>query len=172
MNKQKHLRTGIYVYAESELRRAAMKEVDKTGMHDEDLEKIYANALDLVGTFSDMRQSGESAAIMFNILSRIIRFKPISPLTGEDDEWIEIQHTDELKLYQNARCTSVFKTIIGPNLVFTYDLDATLVSLDGGKTFGFDKKYCKTPVTFPYDPPTVPEHKIIEMEVENNDSTD
>lgn len=171
MNEQKHLRTGMYLYAENELRRAAMKAVDEYGMHDKDQEKIYSNALDLIGAFSDQGQTGESAAIIFNILNRIIRFKPISPLTGEDDEWIEIKHTSELKLYQNARCASVFK-MIGSNLIFTYDLDATLVSLDGGKTFGFDKKYCKTPITFPYDPPIVPEHKIIEMEVKDNGSTD
>jgi hypothetical protein len=43
-------------------------------------------------------------------LNRLVSGLPLSPLTGEEDEWL---HTgeEERDVYQNVRCGSVFKTV-------------------------------------------------------------
>jgi hypothetical protein len=80
---------------------------------------------------------------------------PITPLTGDDDEWNEVSNG----LFQNKRRASVFKDknrFDGQ----PYDIDARIFSDDGGKTWwskGGDGK----PVAFPYMPTGEPERVII-----------
>lgn len=81
------------------------------------------------------------------ILYRLINYKPLSELTG-DEEWIQ---NDKARtkdpLFYNQRCPSVVK--IGP---FVYDLDNRgHVSSDGGETFQMRTNYCPK-IEFPYFP--------------------
>lgn len=52
-------------------------------------ELIKKDILDIVDMFADQGHSGMSAAYTLGILERLLRFKPITPLTGEEDEWKE-----------------------------------------------------------------------------------
>jgi hypothetical protein len=115
--------------------------------------------LDLITVFSEQGHSGFSAHYLIASLDRLMRFKPLKPLTGEDDEWLEICEEDGVTLYQNKRCSSVFKK--GD---VAYDIDAEVFSTDGGVTWFFRGGH-RTPVTFPYSPPTKPE-QILLTEVE------
>ena len=78
---------------------------------------------------------------LFNTLAN---FKPASPLTGQDDEWMECGHGD---MWQNKRCFSVFK-------------DKTGVYDSSGKIFREPDGCCFTNIdshvyiTFPYIPGT------------------
>ena len=63
-------------YAKSELERIGK---DKKGMQD----AINKNILEIVEIFSNQGHSGFSAGYALNVLERLLRYKPLTPLTGE-----------------------------------------------------------------------------------------
>ena len=67
--------------------------------------RIYRNIFDLLMTFSEENHSGTTAPYTIDLFSKLALFKPIVPLTGEDDEWIEVGEG----VYQNRRCSNIFK---------------------------------------------------------------
>lgn len=69
------------------------------------------------------------------ILQRLIAGKPLSPLTGKDDEWF-MQDIDGQKCWQNIRCTTVFK-----------DSEHGQAYETAGPG--------RVPITFPYDPDNI-----------------
>lgn len=71
---------GMIEYAKSELDRIPK---DKDGMQ----ELMNRGILDVIKVFSEQGHSGFSASYALSILDRLLRFKPISPLTGEEAEW-------------------------------------------------------------------------------------
>ena len=85
-------------YAESELARIPH---DQDGM--QDLMDEYI--LEIIKTFGEQGHSGFSADYAISVLERLLRFKPITLLTGEDDEWEDTGYGT----WQNKRCSSVFK---------------------------------------------------------------
>jgi hypothetical protein len=62
-------------------------------------------AVDIVGLFSAQGHSGGSAQITTEIVNRLMRYSPLTPLTGDDDEWMEVG----TGVFQNKRCSHVFK---------------------------------------------------------------
>ena len=68
-------------------------------------EMICNNILELLEVFSNQGHSGLTAPYTLNIFNKLARFETISPLTGEDDEWI----MQKDNLFQNKRESSVFK---------------------------------------------------------------
>src|SRR6266849_1867153 len=58
--------------------------------------------------FFDEWDSGGAVYVMAPILQRLIACKPLSPLTGNDDEW----HQVDDEFMQNKRIPSVFKTLV------------------------------------------------------------
>lgn len=134
-------------YAKNELARIG---TDEDGMQ----EVMNRDILEIIEKFSGQGHSGFSAGYALSVLDRLLRFKPISPLTGEDEEWNEVSPRGE---YQNKRCSSVFKNADGA----AYDIDAIIVSDDGGITWLSSGRFRKE-VTFPYVVPTFPERVYIE----------
>ncbi len=133
-------------YAELELARIPQ---DEDGLQS----LINKYILKIVNEFEDFDLSGSAAGYVLSALERLLRFKPISPLTGEDDEWYD----EEFGSVQNKRCPSVFKRPDGT----CYDVDAIIVSDDGGITWFISNRFRKE-VTFPYIVPTHPEKVYIE----------
>lgn len=136
----------LLTYAEAELNRI---QKDEDGMQS----LINKDILDIIKIFSEQGHSGSSAHYAISVLERLLRFKPLSPLTGEDDEWNDTGHGS----FQNKRCYSVFKNKDGR----CYDIDATAVSDNGGITWYRSKRFEKE-VTFPYAVPLHPEKIYIE----------
>ena len=103
--------------------------------------------LDLIELFDSQCHSGFSAPYGINAFSRLAMFKPLSLLTGEDDEWNDVEDG----LLQNKRYYAVFK-----------DKDDTAYNIEG-KVFTDDGeiwyrcKDSKVNVTFPYAVPDKPE---------------
>lgn len=133
-------------YAKSELARIGR---DEDGMQD----MINKNILSIVEVFSEQEHSGFSAGYALSALERLLRFKPLTPLTGEDDEWNEISNGTQ----QNKRCSSVFRNADGT----AHDIDGIVVSDNGGITWFSSGRFRKE-VTFPYAPPTHAERVYIE----------
>lgn len=143
-------------YAKSELARIGK---DEKGMQD----AINKNILEIVEIFSNQGHSGFSAGYALNVLERLLRYKPLTPLTGEPDEWNEVHPRMEgITTYQNKRCSSVFmdKDKNG-NVVRCTDGEGIIVSDNGGITWFTSGRFRKD-VTFPYSPATHPETVYIE----------
>ena len=142
-------------YTENELARIPK---DEDGMQD----LVNRNILEIVKAFSEQGHSGFSAGYVLSKLERLLRFKPISPLTGADDEWKEVHSQNGVRTYQNKRCSSIFKDVDAQgNVTRCEDIDGIVVSDNGGITWFSSKKFCKT-VTFPYFPPLHAEKVYIE----------
>lgn len=64
--------------------------------------------INILEKFFSQWDSGGAVAIMQPVLTRLISGLPLSPLTGEDSEWVQVETSPPL--WQNRRCYSVFKT--------------------------------------------------------------
>lgn len=71
--------------------------------------EVTKNVMDLMEVFSKQGHSVFSANYIANLFDQLIHFRPLTSLTGKDDEWESIDGGD----YQNKRCPSVFKTADG-----------------------------------------------------------
>jgi hypothetical protein len=125
------------------------------------------HVLHMMQEFANEGHSGFSASYAISILTKLLDFKPLSPLTGADDEWVNVrEHGGEIH-YQNKRKSSVFKDADGS----VYDIEGKVFwewarshDDDGNLTDEAHKSYytCRessVPVTFPY---VVPEKPIYE----------
>lgn len=132
----------------------AKHELDLLGGNDDEMQQLMnKNILEILDVFLNQGHSGFSASYVISTLTRLMDRKPLTPLTGNDDEWNEV--TRGMK--QNKRCSSVFMTEDGT----AYDNDAIIVSDNGGITWFTSGRFRKT-ITFPYLPPTSPEEVYIE----------
>ena len=66
---------------------------------------VCDNVMALLKLFSSQEHSGSSAPYVLGVFKELAMFNPISPLTGDDSEWIEVGEG----MYQNNRCSEVFK---------------------------------------------------------------
>ena len=87
----------------------AKKELDIIGMGEDcgGMELLMRNnILEFVEVMSNQGHSGFSGAYIVSCLEKLLRFEPLSPLTGEDSEWNECGDG----YFQNKRCSRVFKS--------------------------------------------------------------
>lgn len=126
---------------------------------DEMQENICKHVLDLLIVFSQEGHSGSSAPYAINVFSTLAKFEPLAPLTGEDWEWNDVSKyggRDDGPLYQNNRCSRVFKDANG-----AYDIDGivwyewhTDEKTGEQHKVHFTSRDSRVPVTFPYTPKT------------------
>lgn len=90
----------------------ALKEFRAAGWTDEsgefkcEMQKaICKHVLELLEVFDKEGHSGSSAPYAIDLFSKLAKFEPITPLTGEDWEWNEVGPG----VFQNNRCSHVFK---------------------------------------------------------------
>jgi len=144
----------------SNLKTHAMDELDRIGMTEDSPDKMNVamrkHILHMMQEFADEGHSGFSASYAISILTKLMQFKPLSPLTGEDDEWIKDDYGGEIS-YQNKRLSSVFKDDGS-----CYDIDGKVFwewfkDEDGNavKTY-YTCRDSHVDVTFPYTPPDKP----------------
>ncbi len=137
----------------SNLREFAIKELEllgysmKPGQPDGPNKWVVENILELIDAFAAQGHSGSSAPYVLGLFAKLADFKPVSTLTGNDDEWMECGDG----IFQNRRCFHVFKengvAYDSEGIVF-YD-----VMEDGGKSY-FTSRDSRVPVAFPYTPKT------------------
>ena len=90
----------------------AKKEMDIIGLTEDDEMNgmMRKHILHMVEEFADEGHSGFSASYALSILQKVLAYKPLSPLTGEDSEWNDMSDYGRGdSLYQNNRRSSVFK---------------------------------------------------------------
>ena len=100
--------------------------------------------LTMVRAFTEEGHSGFSASYAANLLDKLLRFKPLTPLTGADDEWVSGHMDDDTK--QNKRASHVFMDADGQ----AYDIQGKVFREPDGMTFTSGDS--RVPVTFPYTP--------------------
>ncbi len=109
---------------------------------DEMQDGIDKCVLDLIGIFAGQGHSGMSAAYVTGIVEKLMRYEPLTPLTGADDEWTEVADG----VFQNRRCSHVFKEANGE----AYDIAGIIWrEPDGGCFTNYESR---VPVSFPYVP--------------------
>jgi len=141
------------------LRDHARVELEAAGLfkQDSDYGGMLGDAvMELIATFADQGHSGFSASMTLEVFNRVARFEPLVPLSGDDNEWVEVDEQDGKPLYQNKRCGRVFKC--GDQ---AYDIDGKVFREPNGS--GYTNSDSRVDVTFPYTPTTeyvdVPEEK-------------
>lgn len=70
---------------------------------------IKESVIDVLRAFSRAGHSGGSAPYTIGIIEKILRWQPLSPLLGTDDEWTEVAMDGDKSIFQNKRDSSVFK---------------------------------------------------------------
>jgi hypothetical protein len=83
---------------------------DNGNFKDDMQESICRHVLDLLKVFDEAGHSGTSAPYAISMFSKLAKFDPIAPLTGEDWEWTDVSEISGVPLYQNKRMGSVFKS--------------------------------------------------------------
>lgn len=108
---------------------------------------IVENVLELLRVFDKQGHSGSSAPFCIEYFRKLASFEPLTPLTGEHEEWNKIGD----KKYQNKRCSHVFETN-GQ----AYDIEGIIFKeKDGGC---YTSKESHVNVKFPY----IPKRKYVE----------
>jgi len=143
----------------------AKDELDRIGMTEDSSDEMNVmmrkHILHMMNEFANEGHSGFSASYAIRILTKLLDFKPLSPLTGEDSEWVNVREYGPEPHYQNKRRSSVFKDSDGS----CYDIDGKVFwewykDEDGiiSKSY-YTSRDSRVPVTFPY---TVPDKPIYE----------
>ena len=125
----------------------ARTEMRAAGLYDTDADyggSIPLAVEEIVEVFAGQSHSGMSAAIVTSLLGKLLRFEPIGPLTGADDEWTEVSDG----LWQNRRCGRVFKGADG----VAYDIDGKVFREPNGACY--TSRDSRVEVQFPYTPTT------------------
>lgn len=132
--------SALVQYAEQEMGRLEWKE-DKYN------KLLFDCVLELVKTFARQDHSGFSAQVTLQLFERVARFLPLSPMTGEDWEWVEYAEDK----FQNRRDGLVFKDgKDGP----AYRLDGVVFIDEQGCSY--TNRFSKIPVKFPFYTPKEP----------------
>lgn len=143
----------------TDLRTYAIDELTRIGMYgsgDEMNDAMCDHILKMVDVFAEEGHSGFSAAYAISILQKLLRWEPLSPLTGEDDEWNE-----ENGSFQNKRCSRVFKNGKDGQ---AYDIRGKVfVEPDG---VSYTSRNSWVDIDFPYVPKT--EYVNVEKEIVND----
>lgn len=139
-------------------------ELDRLIENDEDGTQQLMNGdiLEIVEVFSKQGHTGFTASYALGILKRLLAYKPITPITGEDSEWNNVGD----RYQQNNRCSAVFRE--NNDNSTAYYIDGKVFSDDGGKSW-FTNRDSRVPVTFPYYVPEKPEYIILENDEEQHD---
>lgn len=157
--------SALYEYAKNELER-----IEKGCKDEESLsmqQTIDKNILELIDVFSNQHHSGFTASYVIEILQRLLHYKPLTPLTGEDDEWEDVtSYGYDTPTFQNKRCSAVFKDDKG-----AYWVEGKIFSSDLGHTWYTNSDSC-VPVTFPFNVPDKSEVVVIDNKEDREEILD
>lgn len=128
----------IETFARDELTRAGMFD------NDSDYGGMLGDAvMKMVKVFAEEDHSGFSARMAISLFEKVARYEPLTPLTGEDDEWFEPMEG----MWQNKRCSHVFKDRKdGP----AYDINGRVFRDPDGSCW--TNSDSRVTITFPYTP--------------------
>lgn len=118
--------------------------------------KMNDCVIEVMEVIEKQGHSGTTVSYLSHVLDRVIKRKPLTPLTGEDSEWQDTGFNDEQE--QNRRCPTVFRYYKDNKTA--YDIHGKVFSDDGGKVW-YTSKESTIEITFPYSPPDEPEKILL-----------
>lgn len=135
--------------------------------HKEEVARVNKVVKDIVKVLDKHQVPLSDVEAALEVVSRLIHKRPVTALTGEDDEW---EYSEELSkeadslgntdVYVNKRCESVrkvVKKVEGQDDEISYhDTEAIVVSADGGITWWEKGEAVQSIEQFPYNPPVFP----------------
>ena len=104
--------------------------------------------IEILEKFFDQWDSGGAVHAVAPVLQRLIAGKPITPLTGADAEWCEVN--DEC--FQNRRCSTVFKEKDSKGAWIVYDIDRANPSVPPSPKTKARHRWAHCEITLPYWP--------------------
>ena len=107
----------------SNLVKHAKKELELAGLFDKDSDydgMLGESALEIVKVFAKQGHSGFSAEVTTQLVEKLMRYEPLTPLTYEPDEWNDVSKESGSPMWQNKRKSSVFSKDGGKT---HYDID-------------------------------------------------
>lgn len=131
-------------HAEMEFKALGYEPISKLSSDDPN-RWIQENIFELLAVFRKQGHSGFSAPFCIDYFSKLANFEPLSPLTGEAWEWVDVSESSGYPLWQNARCSHVFKDETG-----SYDIDAKVFREPSGACY--TNRESRANVAFPYTP--------------------
>jgi len=136
----------------------AKNEIERAGLFDKDKD-FYGgmtgkSIMELVEVFQKQGHSGMSASIVGSMFHRLVKWKPLTPLTGEDDEWNDMGDGQ----FQNKRYSAVFKS----KERGAYDINAVVFEEPSGSRYQSGTGFRN--IEFPYMPPDYPEVILVDNE--------
>lgn len=126
-------KNNLYTFAEEELK-----------LLGEDPDMV-SHILKMVKVFAEEGHSGFSANYAVNLLSKILKYEPLTPLTGEDNEGTPLDYDPDMK-FQNKRRSHVFKRADGS----AYNSQFYIFQDKDGSCF--TNSDSSKDITFPYVP--------------------
>ena len=96
----------------------AKRELEMAGLMDKDADyggMLGSSALDIIRLMASQGHSGHSAAMLTDIVGRLMRYDILTPLTFGPDDWNEVGES----MWQHRRKHSVFTN----NMSEWYDID-------------------------------------------------
>jgi hypothetical protein len=155
-------KSSLYLWAKAELDRLLVGCEAKEGKDGLEMQKLITkDILDIVKVFCTQGHSGTSASYTLGKIKRLLDWKPISALTGEESEWGEPHNSNGTTTQQNGRCSAVFRDNFD-NSTAHYIYGRTYSDNGGHSWFTGNHKggivQSSTPVTFPFYVPDKSEY--------------
>jgi hypothetical protein len=158
--KRRYEPSALEVWAKAELDRVLAQCDDDEGRMMQ--KAMNDGVMRVVKMFCKEGHSGFSAGYAIGMIRRLLDWKPITPLTGEENEWRPVHEWDAGdNSQQNARCSAVFRKNFDNSTA--YYLYGKVFSDNGGQSW-FTNGKSRVPVTFPYNVPLESERVLVEPE--------
>ena len=151
-------------WAENEIRIALARENENDDFY-EYIKACHESALKAYKSLCNDEHSGMSISVTQNILNRLIRHQPLTPIEDAEDVWTEhfsMQEDDRIKVYQCKRMSCFWKNVY-PDGTIRYQDNNRACGVDvnnpvctyhsGLATRIVDEMY---PIAMPYCPPNQP----------------
>lgn len=107
--------------------------------------KVTKAILELHDVFAKQHHDNFSASYVMDLFYKLVHFTPLSPLTGEDDEWNPVEGMNDTEY--NTRFTGISRKT-GDNSTAIWH-DGILFCEPNGDNW-FSSKESSVPVTFPF----------------------
>lgn len=110
----------------SNLIKHAEREMKKAGLYDADSDyggMIPEAVIELVTALSKQGHSGMSHSLTMAVFNKVANFKPLTPISSDPDEWMEVGNDSRGLCFQNNRKPTCFSYDAGKTW---YDIDKPL----------------------------------------------
>lgn len=133
----------------------AKRELDLAGWDADDsfARMMRRDVLAMVEAFAEQGHSGMSAGVAISLIAKLLNWEPLTPLTGEDDEWRNTGTHNGMQLFQNKRCTKLFKDVKEGEPDKAYLVEHYVFTDDNGSTSYTCGRSTLEGITFPFTVP-------------------